>query len=409
MRTNRIAIAAALLVAPGLLNAQFDFKLFNRDVQIHSFASQGFAYSNDNNYLTMKTSQGSLAMTDGGANISTHLTDKLRIGAQIYLRNVGALGGWHPVLDWGFADYKFNSWFGLRGGKVKTTLGLFNDSQDQESLHTWALLPQSVYALDVRGARIAHTGGDAYGGISLKRFGHLDYTVYGGARNFDRYGGYPYDLHTVYTKGSSQFNVKQETGTVIGEDLRWSTPLKGLMIGASHATYTYQNASIGDPGNAYAGYSSARASNNYTNAFYFDYSTGNLRLYGEYQRYLQDYKIYVGSAANPIMVARSASNQRMGYAAISYRISKRLELGTYHSRFIAQWSQPHSATANHLFDQTVTGRIDLTRHWDLKVEGHFMDGAPTGSLDLRGFYPIVNPGGIAPTTKMLVIRTGWAF
>ncbi len=190
MQVKTIALAAALSVVPGLVQAQFDFKLAGRDVQIHSFASQGFGYSNENNYLTMKTSKGSFAMTDGGVNISTQLTDRLRIGAQIYLRNVGKLGDWHPVLDWAFADYKFKDWFGLRGGKVKTTLGLFNDSQDNEFLHTWALLPQSVYPLDLRGSTIAHNGGDAYGRIPLQRLGHLDYTAYGGARSVDQHEGW---------------------------------------------------------------------------------------------------------------------------------------------------------------------------------------------------------------------------
>jgi len=36
-------------------------------------------------------------------------------------------------------------WFGVRGGKVKTVIGLSNDTQDYEFLNTFALLPQSVY------------------------------------------------------------------------------------------------------------------------------------------------------------------------------------------------------------------------------------------------------------------------
>jgi len=39
-------------------------------VQVHGFMSQGFAKSNENNFLTMKTSDGSGALTDGGANVS---------------------------------------------------------------------------------------------------------------------------------------------------------------------------------------------------------------------------------------------------------------------------------------------------------------------------------------------------
>lgn len=92
MQVNLLILAAAMFAAPRLLQAQFDFKVANRNVQVHSFASQGFAYSNDNNYLTMKTSQGSFAFTDFGFNASTQITDKLRVGAQVYGRNVGEIG-----------------------------------------------------------------------------------------------------------------------------------------------------------------------------------------------------------------------------------------------------------------------------------------------------------------------------
>jgi hypothetical protein len=117
-------------MAPNLLRAQVDFKVADRDVQVHSFASQGFALSTANNYLTMNTSQGSFAMTDGGINISTAITDKFRVGAQAYDRNVGAMGNGRLTLDWALGDYKFASWFGVRAGKVKTVFGLYNDTQD---------------------------------------------------------------------------------------------------------------------------------------------------------------------------------------------------------------------------------------------------------------------------------------
>ncbi len=196
MKAKTIAITGVLALAPCLLHAQFDFTLDGRNVQVHSFASQGFAYSNDNNYLTMNTSQGSFAMTDGGVNVSTQLTDKFRMGAQVYDSNVGQLGKWHPTLDWAVADYRFRDWFGIRGGKVKTVMGLYNDTQDLTFLQTFALLPQSMYPLDMRSSTIAHEGGDLYGEIPLKRFGSLAYTVYAGQRQDSLYGGYPYLLHT---------------------------------------------------------------------------------------------------------------------------------------------------------------------------------------------------------------------
>jgi hypothetical protein len=57
-----------LILAPLCLQAQ-EFKIDGREVQIHGFASQGFIYTDDNNWLTMHTSQGSGAFTDFGANV----------------------------------------------------------------------------------------------------------------------------------------------------------------------------------------------------------------------------------------------------------------------------------------------------------------------------------------------------
>ena len=42
-------------------------RAIGRPVQVHSFASQGFTYSDQNNYLTMPTSDGSFAFTGRAA------------------------------------------------------------------------------------------------------------------------------------------------------------------------------------------------------------------------------------------------------------------------------------------------------------------------------------------------------
>ena len=52
--------ASALMPAGGQ-----EYKVFHHDVQVHGFASQGYAKSDANNWLTMRTSgaAGSLSMT----------------------------------------------------------------------------------------------------------------------------------------------------------------------------------------------------------------------------------------------------------------------------------------------------------------------------------------------------------
>ena len=61
-----------LFADPNFLQTHRISKILDRMVQVHGFASQGFIYTNDNNWLTMNTRQGSGAFTDFGLNMSAH-------------------------------------------------------------------------------------------------------------------------------------------------------------------------------------------------------------------------------------------------------------------------------------------------------------------------------------------------
>lgn len=398
-RIQHIVLLAALSVAPAALSAQnVDFKIFDRDVQVHGFVSQGFAYSNNNNYLTMDTSKGSFAMTDGGVNISSAITDKFRVGAQVYDRNVGELGNWHPQLDWAYGDYKFKSWFGVRAGKVKTTLGLFNDTQDAEFLHTWAIMPQSTYPMDLRASTIAHTGGDVYGTVAVKKLGEISYTAYAGIRSFDKYGGYVYGLQTV------NINLTSLPTKQIGGDLRWNNLVKGLLFGASYLHQPGHGDGTIQVAPTMALPFTLRGDVENIAAFYAEYKIGNLTLDSEYHRDISTGMTQVG----PMAAARFLTDGRGGYVSAAYRVTKRLELGAYESRYIPLWAESSTPASNHMYDTVAAAKIDLIGQWDLKIEGHFMDGYGA-STSFRGFYAQENPAGLKPKTTMLVIRTGWNF
>jgi hypothetical protein len=413
MNTRTPAVKILLLAAlPGLLSAQVE--IAGKPIQIHGFATQGFGYTDGNNYLTMKTSNGSFAMTDAGLNVSTRLTDRFRVGAQVYVRNFGNLGDWHPQLDWAFADYKFKDWFGIRGGKVKTVLGLYNDTQDMDFLHTFALLPQSVYPTDLRESTIAHTGGDIYGEIPIRHLGSLSYTAYAGQRKDSLHGGYPYMLAPV------GLYLQDYGGLAVGADVKWNTPLHGLLVGASHIAqditgsgeWVFDGALMGGPPGEMRVPYEEHSIRDWTNQFYGQYTRGNLRIDSEYRRYWRDQQIFSG--------AWSVSTDTRGwYLAGAYRLNKRLELGAYYSRYVISWVQgmvgfaPESPDQDspdrHIYDKVVAARFDLTRHWNLKVEGHFMDGYGSPGMYPDGFYTVDNPQGLKPTTNFLVLRTGINF
>jgi hypothetical protein len=386
-------------VGTPLVNAQFNFDVDGKSVQIHSFGSQAFLATDQNNYLTMNTSQGSFQFTDVGANISTQLTDKFRIGAQIYDRDIGQLGAWHPQLDWATGDYKFKDWFGIRGGIVKTTFGLHNDTQDFDFLQSNALLPQSIYPTDLRDALIRHRGGDVYGQISLKRFGSISYTGFAGLRVDSLYGGYIYLLH-VYGLYYSHYG-----GLQYGGDFKWTTPVKGLLLGYSNME---ENITGGGTENleVLAGIPGIIPVSEYSkkdqaNQFYGQYTIGNLTLESEYRRWWRDQEVANGSMD-------VTTDTRGWYALTAYRLSKYFQLSGYYSHLIANDEIPASTPDNHLYDKVVTLRIDPKHYWNVKVEGHFINGY-TGANYPAGFYAQDNPQGLKPTTSMLMIRTGFNF
>ena len=116
-RTPAKAILCVWLAATSLATRAQDFTIFNRAVQVHGFATQGFIYTNPYNWLTMHTSQGSGAFTRFRGEHVHVGTDKLHVGGQLYDRNLGNLSEWHPSLDWVVVDYKVNQRFGLRAEK----------------------------------------------------------------------------------------------------------------------------------------------------------------------------------------------------------------------------------------------------------------------------------------------------
>jgi hypothetical protein len=412
LKLGQLTIITALCAAPVALHAQFDFTVDGRDVQIHSFASQGFMYTNQNNYMTMNTTSGSFAFTDVGANVSVKLTDNFRVGAQIYDRNLGQIGNFHPALDWATADYRFKDWLGIRAGQVKTTLGLFNDTQDMEFLQTWALMPQSTYSLDQRGATISHIGADIYGNIDMKRMGGVSYTVYGGERPNDPNGGYVYALDTsakngtdpngaYYVVPSTARTITSYEGPVFGSDLRWNSPVKGLLVGF---TYLYQDpTTVGHYIATNIPYHLRTLSDN-TYAYYTEYTRGNFRFDGEYRR---EPVTITTSTPSGVVTPPTSREIRDGYVAASYRLSKIFEVGSYYSRYYANWDVLHSDPLNHVFDYVVTLRADLRKYLDLKVEEHFMNGTMPSAIASRGFYVADNPNGLKPETHLLVVRLGY--
>jgi hypothetical protein len=374
-----MALLLLVCISTGALRAQ-DLS----GIQIHGFATQGFLFSSHNNYLSMPSSSGSLQWTDGAVSFTDSLTDNLRVGIQLHMYQLGALGGPNVQVDWASGDYKVNDLLGFRAGKVKTALGLFNDSQDVDAIFLWILLPQSVYPVDNKSFFLAHDGGEVYGELPLGTgAGKLQYRGYAGQATLDLNGGYLKQL----ADGGLVFTTPP-SGKTYGGDLRWEAPLRGLTVGSSAHVQAVD-------GSAPAG--SIHIPSFLTTAEYAQFERRKFYLAGEYRREPATPILTLGPEVIPVPF-----DTRAWFAMASYRLSERFQLGSYYSHYVNKQSDT-TLSENYSKDWVVSGRCDFNSYFYAKLEGHFLHG--TG----LGYYASTNPTGLKPNSNMLAAKIGFIF
>lgn len=361
--------------------------LFAQDLSgivVHGYVSQGFLFSSSNNYLSMKSSDGSPQWTDGAVNISDSLSDNLRVGIQLHMYQLGEFGGSNIQVDWASGDYRVNDHFGIRAGKVKTVWGLFNDSQDIDAVFLWILLPQGSYAIDHKSFYLAHVGGDVYGALDFgKHAGTLHYDGYAGQSTVNLNDGYIKqfaDIGLVFTSSLG--------GKTYGGDLRWETPVQGLTIGSSGNVQAID-------GTAPTG--SIHLPPTLSPSFYARFSRRRLYFAAEYDRIPINATLTITSTVFPFV-----ADGRSWFAMGSYRLSKKFQAGSYYSHYVnksADTTQP----ANYSKDWVVSGRYDFNPFFYAKIEGHFLHGTALG------YYTSTNPSGLAPNSNMLAAKIGFSF
>jgi hypothetical protein len=379
MIVRRMLFLLLLCLAAGAVRAQ-DAEA----VQVHGFATQGFIYSSRDNYLTSRTSEGEPGWTEAVVSITDTPVPKLRIGVQLHYFRLGDLGSESPQIDWALGDYKVNDYFGIRAGKVKTPLGLFNDTQDIDAVFLWSLLPQSTYTIDNRSFFLAHLGGEIYGSVPLGRLGgKLSYRGYGGENSLSNTGGYTEQLRTLT---GLQF-TDPIRGPVYGADLRWQTAYQPLMLGASffdqHIT-----------GEAPTGGVSFRT---LIPAYYAQFDKGRFYAAGEYRRQPNHGILQVGPYQQPFQY-----DQRQWFAMTSFRATKKLQVGTYYSHQ-SDPTLPKYQQGSVSKDFVLSARYDFNANFYAKTEGHFLHGTAIG------FYPDDNPMGVNSRTNLVIGKIGFDF
>jgi hypothetical protein len=331
-------------------------------VDVHGFVSQGALVSTHNDYLG-HSRRGSLEFTEAAINVSTEPASRLRIGAQLFTRDLGPVGDYKLTLDWAYLDYRHNEYFGLRAGRVKLPFGLYNEYSDIDAARLPILLPQSIYPILSRDVLLAQTGFELYGALPLADAGGLDYRLYYGTWFIDA-GSFP--------AGAVRIRAV-DTERLAGTQLFWRTPLENLRVGGSLAyaviDFDLELAATGerleaalDPVVLWV----ASA----------EYLYDDWQFAGEYSRWYQQV-----TSSDPLVVTEDDTTSERLYAMFAYRLTDELEVGAYYSVQFADvddrdgqafGDDPERAWQK---DLAASLRYDLEESWLWKLEGHFMDGA----------------------------------
>ena len=155
--------------------------------QIHGFASQGAVNTSDNRFFG-DSPQTSFDFIEVGVNASLQFNPSVLLSAQLLSRHTGDLYDGTPALDYALADITLASsmtrTLGLRVGRIKNPLGLYNETRDVPFTHPGIFLPQVVYYDKVRNLMLASDGLMLYGQL-YGDAGNVSVTLGGGQAVID--------------------------------------------------------------------------------------------------------------------------------------------------------------------------------------------------------------------------------
>lgn len=425
MRTRTFIAAAAALVTFVALPATAQTL---GGVTFHGFVGQGYLKSTDNNWLSAPTRDGSFAFTEGALNFNVEPVSKLRIGAQFFAQDLGAIGNNRIMLDWAVGDYRFNDAFGVRAGKIKMPLGLYNIVRDTPVARAEIVMPTGIYPLNERDFANTVQGFDVYGRAGLGGGGEIEYEAWVGTLDVDQ----SYFVRQSAEEGARAalpaFGLEQgdvlvsdldlDVRYLVGGSLDWRTPLTGLRLKASlttsdvDASYaaTYSGFQSAGPISVPVSFTTRTVTNatqDYVVIASAEYRRGGLRLAGEYtSSKLTGEALITGLpvAAPPVT---TVEEEQSWYLQAAYRFNPTWEVSGYYSVFYPNKNdkdgmgfvgQGQPAYRAWLKQWNVVGRVDINRHWLLKAEVDIFDGAATVS-------PLDNPDGIEQDWTLFAVQT----
>ena len=353
-------------------------------LETHGFASFGYLRTWGNNWLDDDTTDGTTEFTEAALNVLARPIDRLRLGAQLFTRDLGRYDNGRVTLDWAYADYRAADWFGIQAGRIKYPVGLFNEDLDVDAARVPVFLAPAVYSLRARDLFISTDGAKTYGLVSAGPVGRFEYSLFGGDTPYSNQGGLAGYLSDV---GAGE-RIESISGTwIAGGMLHWHTPLRGLgfrvslvdlhgftVIGQTAGT-TLETTS----GDYYFGVASAI------------YETGPLTFAAEYSRARGRLDTHVGG----VLINSATNNFEDSYLSASWHVLPRLDLYLAGG---AAFADANDRSGEHAYTLVLAVALTPIDHWSIKLEGRQVDGT-------LGIVAADNPGGSKHHWQVLALKT----
>jgi hypothetical protein len=360
-------------------------------IRLNGFLSQGFIYTTDNTFIPNSEKNGSFEISELGLAFSVDITDKLHFGVQFLARDMGPVGNYDVKLDWGFADYSFADAFGLRFGRIKTPIGLYNETRDIDALRAMALLPQGVYDELMRPVFVAYNGIALYGLLDMGGVGSLDYHLFYGTLQHPNDAPYILQIKdainlVINKMGLNLSDMTMESELFYGGRVIWNTPLKGLRLAG---TYIYHNAKIQSNLNNIMPWADihpfltlpATGHMELTNCFFLsgELAVGDLTLTGEYMELLP----YITMNMFGEETVMGDETMQGWYVMLSYMLGDQWTFTALYDVFYEKKGDTKGDNAVFEGNPRIVGwqkdlafgiRLDVNFNWTIKMEWHFMDG-----------------------------------
>jgi hypothetical protein len=247
LSSRLVAWCLAMLVGPAVADPDGGAALWERlqgeRLQIHGFASLTGVKTSANRFFG-DSQDGSLDFAEVAINASYQLNPRILFSGQVLARFAGDMSDGTPALDFGLIDLTLvesaRQRLGVRLGRLKNPLGLYNETRDVPFTRPSIFLPQVIYFDKVRNLLLSTDGMMIYGDFYTEH-GNVSATLTGGQAVVDQ--------NVEWTLLGDDFGGRMRPRGVSWVGSLWyASPQERLRLGLSGVvqSFSYQPAPVAD-------------------------------------------------------------------------------------------------------------------------------------------------------------------